>query len=377
MKKVMVLFIAMFFVASVVSAQMAEVKVGKGDLTIGTILQAGMDYSLAEDTLSTNGQFTLNRTRVLLSGSICPDRVKFFVQTEFVGGATVLDYKMILLNYIPKTSICIGRFLPNFTYYMPMHTGRLDMIKYPLFVSNPEHANVDFAMWRQAGVQTTTKIEANSGVMMFNLGVFNGADLNNSGIKPFADNNDAFDVLLRVDYKHPLDSGHLRFAGYAWLGNLLLKTSEAQGVDAEDKALNMFGFFGQFMNEKVTFNGEFALRSLEDGFTPSGTPKPTVEPEALKTMGYYAHAEYRINEKWGILGRYDFHDPNTSSDEMAEDDAWTWITVGLNHYIDSWNAMIYLNYIHKMEQNDWGIEDEDFKYLLKNDEILLQFQVAQ
>ena len=347
MKKLMVLGIVFMFVASIAHAEMAQVKVGKGDLKIGAILQSRFDYSLEEDSLVTNGQFTLNRARLLLSGTICPDRVKYFVQTEFVGAPAILDYKMILLDYIPKTSITIGRFLPNWTKYMPYHTGKLNMINYPLFL----HGGYGVAVWRQVGLQTDTKIENNAGMWNFTVGIFNGSDCDGICANNWSDDNDAKDVLLRVDWKKEMAS-LLHIGGYAWLGNLLLS-------EDDDLATNMFGGFASFMHEQFEGTVEFISRTRE----MSGNI------DDISSMGYYAHAEYKINELWGILGRYDFVDPNTDSE--SKKDAWTWITVGVNHYIDSWNAMIYLNFIHKMEQDDWGSSES-----IDNDLILLQFQVA-
>ena len=67
----------------------------------------------------------------------------------------------------------------------------------------------------------------------------------------------------------------------------------------------------------------------------------------------------------GLTGRGSSHTIGKSAD------AETWITVGVNHYIESWHAMIYLNYIMKMEQDDWGAPES-----IDNDLIVLQFQVA-
>jgi hypothetical protein len=267
---------------------------------------------------------------------------------------------MILLNYIPETSITIGRFLPNFTLYMPAATSKLDMINYPLLVTGESTSytikNVagtadstislsvpGYAMWRQSGLQTSTKVE-NFAKWEFNVGLFNGPTNNKS------DNNDAKDVLLRVGMDPNADFGKILVGGYAWLGNVLL------GEDA-DLAYNKFGFFGMLDREDVKVKAEYVMGSYEQ---PG-------DADDLKSTGYYGHVEYRINSQFGILGRYDFLDPNTDVD----DNAFTWITFGVNHYIESYNAMIYLNYVAKMEQNDWCATEK-----IKNDIVMLQFQVA-
>jgi len=399
MRKLLVLGIVLLFVASVASAQLAEVKVGKGDLKIDAILQAGFDYSMEEDEATTygydeyidwdgdginddttfvpvyttsglNGQFTMNRARLLLSGTICPDRVKYFVQLEFRGSPAIKDYKMILLNYIPKTDIAIGRFLPNFTHYMPMHTGKLNTINYPLFLIDSRY---NYAMWRQVGFQTTTTVE-NFAKWAFNVGVFNGMGVLSgpeANKDNFSDNNDAFDVFLRADFTKEIPASWIHFAAYAWMGNLLMKTDPDPYEACGDRATNLFGFFGEYQHEDMlTVKGEIVIGTEEQSeweFVPAENKLKCVDCDDLKSMGFYAHAEYKVNPQWGILGRYDQFDPNTD----LEDDAWTWITFGVNHYIDSWNAMIYLNYIAKLEQNDWGATEK-----IKNDVVLLQFQVA-
>ena len=352
--------IAGLFVASVACAQMADIKVGKGDLKIGAILQAGLDYSLADDTTATgaqnvNGQFTLNRARFLFWGTIVPDKVKYFVQTETRNGVGALDYKMTFVDYIPQTEITVGRFLPSFTYYMPRHTGKLDMINYPLFLiasKTPEGVKGnfwDYAMWRQTGVQITTKVE-NFADWAFTGGLFNGPADN------IADNNDAKDVLLRADFMPKTDFGKIVIGGHAWLGNLLL-------ADDEDCAYNRFGFFGVLMHEKATVVAELVMGSDEEAHFDAAKNEWTDR----SSMGFYGHAEYKVNPEIGILGRFDFFDQNTDVD----DNAWTWITFGVNYYIESYNAMMYLNFIHKEEQNDWGAKES-----LDNDVIQLQFQVS-
>ncbi|NIO08426.1 MAG: hypothetical protein GTO40_10630, partial [Deltaproteobacteria bacterium] len=52
---------------------------------------------------------------------------KYFVQLDHRGGISVLDYKAQFF-YIEKTEITVGRFLPNFTMYMPLSTAKLEMI---------------------------------------------------------------------------------------------------------------------------------------------------------------------------------------------------------------------------------------------------------
>ena len=365
MKRLMVVSIAVVFVCT--SALFAEISVGTGDMKVGAILQSRYDYSLVEDEDGINGQFTLNRARLLVSGSVS-SKVKYFIQTEFMNsGSTtgILDYKMILVDYIPKTSIIIGRFLPAWTKYMPMHTGKLDFINYPLFVSGggcvSEYGGAsaaafdcgDWAVWRQVGFQTDTNIENDFGMWKFNVGLFNGMGTNNIHQNNTSDANDAKDVLVGAHLYKPIPASKIHVGLNAWLGNLLL-------TDDADKSINMFGGILEYMGKQITVGGEVFMKTIEN---------PVEGEDDFKSMGFYGQGKYMINPEWGVLARYDFVDPDTDSE--AEKDAETWITVGVNHYIESWHAMIYLNYIMKMEQDDWGAPES-----IDNDLIVLQFQVA-
>ena len=339
-------------VASFASAEMAEVKVGKGTLKMGGILQAGYTYHM-EDLEGTDA-FTLNRARFLFWGDIVPDKVKYFVQLDHKGGTSVLDYKARFF-YIEKTEIAVGRFLPNFTLFMPVSTAKLEMINYPLTTQK-------FATWRQVGIQTTTKTE----YVDFNLGVFNGADQPNN----FSDNNDAKDFLLRADIKPPIEQANVRFGGYAWIGysrplddELFPGTDTAITYTFAEETLknNRFGGFAKVdyeATEKLTlkFRGEFLMASSEGvlGYTPDTvTMIGTVDSvSTTDAQAFFVHLGVQPCPRLEFLVRYDFYDPNTDLSYDAgvtADDETTWITGGVNYYLEGLNAMFYLNYIRKME----------------------------
>lgn len=327
-----------------------EVKVGKGDLKIGGILQAGFTYNVEDETGFDS--FTLNRARFLFWGTIIPDKVKYFVQLDHRGGTSVLDYKAQFF-YIEKTEIAVGRFLPNFTVYMPLSTAKLEMINYPL-------TTLRFAVWRQVGIQSTTKTD----YVDFNLGIFNGYPANN-----FTDDNDAKDFFGRVEIKPPIEQATVRFGGYGWIGSALPSLSETV-VDtipvenADDDTLyftryvtttlpeetlkrNRFGGFAtvDYTKDEMTlrFRGEFLMAESEK--LTGHTMDDVVSVDA---QAFFAHVGIQPRKEVEFLARYDFHDPNTDMD----DDGETWITGGVNYYMEGINAMLYLNYIHKMEQGD-------------------------
>lgn len=320
---------------NVAFAELVEVKVGKGTLKVGGILQAGYTYHL-EDAEGFDS-FTLNRGRFLFWGDIVPDKVKYFVQLETKGGTGMLDYKARFF-YIDKTEITVGRFLPSFTLYMPYSTAKLEMINYPLTTQK-------FAMWRQVGLQTTTKTE----FVDFNFGIFNGADQKNNT----SDNNDAKDFLFRAEFKPTLEQADLRLGGYAWIGSALATYDEAIFVE-ETLKKNRFGGFLKFDMKEVPLKirGEFVMGS--DEFVVDTTAAGVINTTAtVDAMAFFGHIGYKVTPKVEILARYDIYDPNTDVD----DDGISWFTVGVNHYLEGLNSMFYLNYIAKMEQGT-SVDDD-------------------
>jgi len=335
--------------------EMSEVKIGKGTLKMGGILQAGYTFNL-EDSAGFDS-FTLNRARFLFWGDIIPEKVKYFVQLDHRGGISVLDYKARFF-YIQKTEIAVGRFLPNFTLYMPYSTAKLEMINYPL-------TTLRFATWRQAGIQTTTKTE----YVDFNVGIFNGADQPNN----FSDNNDAKDFLLRADMKPPIEQAKVRFGGYAWIGS----ADPGWGLTEEGTVKNnRFGGFAKVdyeATEKVTvkFRGEFLMASTENLTFANMDSVASVDAQA-----FFVHFGVQPDPRFEFLARYDFFDPDTDQSYEAgvtPDDEISWLTGGVNYYLEGINAMFYLNYIRKMEsgKNADGSDRE-----VDNDLFVAQVQIT-
>ena len=334
-------------------AEMETIKVGKGSLKVGGVLQTGFTFNMEdEDVMKLSNSFTLNRVRFLFWGDIVPGKIKYFVQTEGKNGTGVLDYKARFF-YVPKTEITAGRFLPNFTYYMPQSTGKLELINYPFTTSQ-------YGMWRQTGVMSTTKTE----YVDFNIGIFNGADILNN----IADNNDAKDFLVRADFKLPCEMAKVRVGGYAWMGSSVPTAADTLGVvgpmlnpDEETFSDKMFGGFAVAdykMDNDMTFKfrGEFTMGTSE--YTTDGT-FDNIDETSSQAM--FVQASVQPMPKWEFLARFETYDPNTDGD----DDTVTAITGGVNYYLSGINSMFYLNFIHLGEETD----DID------NDRVQLQAQI--
>ena len=320
------LMLVSIFVGSFAMGAM-EVKIGKGDLKIGGVFQAGYTFNV-EDSLGTD-HFWLKRARFLFWGTIVPDKVKYFVQLDHRGSISALDFKAQFF-YIEKTEIAVGRFLPNFTLYMPYSTAKLEMINYP-------YTTTMYAVWRQCGIQSTTKTE----YVDFNVGIFNGGDIPNN----WADNNDAKDFLLRLDVKPPVENVALRFGGYAWMGFAPPPTSWEDQEDTFKR--NRFGGFAKADYTKddmtVRFRGEFVMG--QDEYAVCYT-KDVYEKETWDSQAFFAHVGVQPVPQVEFLARFDSYDPCTDED----DDGISAVTGGVNYYIDGINAMFYLNYIHHMAQ---------------------------
>ncbi len=324
-------------------AQNETVLAHYGTLKIGGILQSTFTYYIYDEDTVENGStgpqtaFALKRTRLLFWGTIVNDNVKYFIQTEGVGSPYVLDTKLIFANYIPQTSFTIGRFLPNFTHYMPMSTAKLDLINYPVIVQA-------YGMWRQVGLQTATT----SDYFDFNLGLFNGFPANSTG-----EATDAKDVLAAVAVK---PAEFIKFIGYFWGGNMVMG-------DTLDFSNNIYGgglVMDYPLNEDMTIvlKGEYVMGANE-----------WMADSTMNSAGFYAHLGFQPNPQFELLGRYDSFDPNTDMDN----DASTWITGGVNYFIDGQHAMISANYIMR-DVEEASAETRSF-YATCDDEFVVQFQI--
>lgn len=300
------------------------IEVETGNLKIGGIVQA--QYDSTRD-LNPPDTFILKRARLFFKGEIIPSKVNYFLQFDGAEkGADdnfLLDAKL-MLNYIPKTEVAIGRFVPPFTYYMPRTVADLDFINYPLIVSK-------YGMFRQVGVQTTTKLDNMALPLEINLGVFNGPTNN------WIDDNLSKDFLARIVFKPMKD---LNVDIYHWNG------AAVSGVFTSlDKVRTGIGINYLYKNVKMV--GEYMLAKDE---VASGTLI-----SEIKSAGYYANVGYKIMSKLELLVRYDFYDPNTDTVDNAQD----WVSFGSNYFLEGNKVKISLNYVVKNEQGPVEITNNE------------------
>jgi len=341
-----------------VAADLEGVKIGTGTLKMGGIYQAQLYLTNWDNNIQSpmygSAKYTTFRSyraRFLFWGVIVPDKVKYFVQLEMVNSPAFLDYKMMLLNYIPKTTVTVGRFLPYWTLYMHKVVSDLELIYYPI-------VNTNFAMWRQPGIQTETVIDP----VKIYVGCFNGADIPNNT----TDNNNAKDLMFRLDVMPKLENMKLLVGGEFWMGRRYIDASH-------NKSTTMFGGFASLDMNKFKFRGEYLMRTLTEGYLAPGD----VELSDWKSSGFYAMVGYTALDWLEVLGRYDNYDPNTANDALdgTDEDGNSAITLGANFMIHKYNAVIALNLVMNSEQYKI-LDNTGDEVDLKNDEAIVQFQIA-
>lgn len=320
-------------IAMPLTAQAEGVSVGIGDCKLMGIFQG--NFTIANDGDETTDSFNFSRARLLLIGSLVPDKVKYIFQGDAAndgklvevtdpttGDVTgyaysknpwLLDARMIFLNALPNTEIQVGRFLPNFTYYMPQLVSKLDFFDYPLLTKN-------YAMWRQVGIQTTTKFGANS----LNVGILNSIKTQNT----WSDADNWKDFLVRLN----LNPNKMNAAVYALLGQ-----TGIAGTSDYLLSIRAGGFVRAMLNEMVA-QAEFLFANDEQAG----------DADAINGMALYVQAMYNASKKVAVGARFGYLEPNMDGD----DDQTMRITAALNYMIEAINAMLSTNFIYDIKDPD-------------------------
>lgn len=417
MRKILFFFLILLFV-SIAGTAFADVEVVNasfGTMSLSGNLQVGFNWYLGNQSYGVgtdnNGvpapqaiegpsdmEFYLKRVRLVWKGEVISEKVKYMVQLESKNqsGVELADVKLGF-KYIPYTTIWVGRFLPNFQYWTPIHTGRLYMIDYPL-------AYDYFGIQRHTGLD----IAFNHQYVDINLAVVNGHNYNNMaasmanpvarvdssgnalatlGPQTWGDENTAKDIYFTIDGK-PMKDMHI-FAGL-WYGTPLdyFENDQGEKIEHNASAMTINGGFvynpewglriaAEVMHNTLTYDSEMvdANGDLVD------RPDDTYE---LTGLAYYLRAGYNIESVSGVpfefLVQYDYLNPDTEDDEDTHgyQDEVTQITGGINYYLMDYHAMIYVNYIHKIETREdvLNLAGDDTQTGLENDELKILWQIA-
>lgn len=332
-----------------------------GKMKLGAVLQAQLlAPDLANKDDKRDVEFKLARMRLILTGSFLKDRIGYLVQGDMVNMDGLLLDARASLKFIKGLEIRFGRFIPDFTYFMPINVGKLMVIDYPVVTST-------FAVWRQVGLE----IIFDHPYFSITAGVFNGMRFGSSTIVNAADeevtvsktalaagymsatgdnvtdDNLGKDFLFRFMGK-PIKG--LELAGYVWYGMPKygwLDTSTDEVTD-DDGNLIQFGFEARYLHENFNLLAEYAMRRVyypDNALTPAGA---SVDPDPLVAHGAFLHFGYTFLKKVEPMMRFDYFDSDMDSDLGQQ----IWGTLGLNYYIDGAHARLTAEYVLKALQRD-------------------------
>ncbi|MFB0519262.1 MAG: hypothetical protein ACETWC_08280 [Acidobacteriota bacterium] len=297
-----------------------------GSLALGGIIQF-WGWGKMPPAEETDFEFMLNRARILLWGDIGTSKIGYFLRFEGRESPFLLDAKLRLF-YIPRTEIAIGRFLPDFSLYMPLLVSELDTVNYPLVIQR-------YGMWHQLGIQSSTT----TSFVDFTMGLFNGPP------DRFKDENSQKDYLFKVNLK-PVRG--LQCALYRWVGNPLLSSDE--WTFANRDGINL-----QLSVSRLTVKAEL-IRGFREKLDTEG------EVLSLEGVGGYANLVCQLHERAEVVFRYDYFDPNRA----VIDNEIYWITPGLNLHLHPEVAVVSVNYVMKREK---ATE-------INNDLLIVQLQIS-
>jgi hypothetical protein len=184
------------------------------------------------DATDWDDDFETKRIRTILTGAFWEDRVSFLLQGDLTETALfngpdennsgfLLDARVNVFPFkgfgpeaLGGLGIAFGRFIPDYTYYMPRNVGLLDFVEYPLVTST-------FAVWRQIGAQLMfnhTYFEAAVGIfngLRYQYDVYEDVDYSTQWVGPgylgatlgkngnLVDDNRAKDYLVKIKGKYP------------------------------------------------------------------------------------------------------------------------------------------------------------------------------
>ena len=391
------------------AADMEAVRTSYGSLIIGGVFQPGFSYYLGEEQVDfttvdvangeslqvtdrrANADFYLNHARINFKGTIIDDKVRFFAKLDLspdqAGNMPVqlLEAK-IGLKYIPYTTLWMGRFAPDFTYFNPINVARMGLIDFPLM-------NQHLGIQRQSGVNANVlhkwfefTLGATNGLHFDNFATrLNPPDRNRAGVGnvDWSDENTMKDFFVSAAVKPVY--GMRIWAGY-WYGRPI-DFFEPQN-DGENKPHMVkadlfnagFAYMAQF---GLTIMGEGMYVNFKYDNQDANNNQRDEDFLQLTMVSYYARLGFNMKELVGvpveILAQYDWIDPDriNDNDTHGMDDERTYITAGLNYYIKDHHAMLSVNYLYKNEL--WKViplDGEGTQTGLKDDELKFQAQVA-
>jgi len=323
-------------VTKVEKGEPGQVQVGHGTLKVGGLFQGW--YITDQDA---NDRFRLRRTEIKLSGkvtesepieyTIMVDPAQVTESSSATARKSILQDAFFTVGYLPHHTLDIGQYKLGIGEEGTRGSSKIDTIE-RAFISRT------FSDQRDIGIRLNGKWD----YLDYNVGVFNGSGQNQ------ADANDQKDYAGRVVLR-PLKDVEL-FKGFEV--GMSGYHRPAHGATLAKKRL---GYEARYEYKNFSLKGEY--------MAGQGTAAHTDAENRTLANGWYGQVGYYFFPKLQGVLKYEGYDPDEeSSDNKVEE-----TTVGLNYFIDKYYAKVQLNYIHKDEE----AEDE-----IVNDQIVGALQVA-
>ena len=312
------------------------VQVGHGTLKVNALFQGW--YVSDQDG---NDRLRLRRSEIKFTGKVSESTpVDYTVMldpaqvTEDATRKNVLQDAFVTLGVIPRHTLDIGQYKPGITEEGSRSPAKVDTIE-RAYISRT------FGDQRDIGVRLSGKWPYAD----YNVGVFNGSGINQ------ADANDQKDIAGRIVLRPLKESGMDLFRDFEIGASGYHRP--AHGATFAKKRL---GYEARYAYQNFSLKGEY--------MTGQGTASASSTSEnRTLSNGWYGQAAYYFLPKLQGVLKIEGYDPN----EEASEDRVTETTVGLNYFIDQYYAKLQLNYIHKDEE----AEDD-----IANDQLIGAMQVV-
>ncbi len=234
----------------------------------------------------------LRRTRLIFKVKEGKN-IQFKMQMDFLKNPALLD---AFMKYRKGAFMLkLGRFLPDFTFYMPHSSTSLDFVDYPIISKT-------YGMWRQVGFEVSYFITHD---LYVKTGFFNGPKNN------YKDIDGMKDVLLKSGYSKN------------WINTGVYAYEKRESGKLEKIA----GWYGDFRPKKYIFTVE-PLFVLSDSM---GVER--------KDLGYYVQAGLYVLSGLKNILRYEEQYVDLDSKPVPTRRIWAGIVKEFSHF------KLYVNYI--------------------------------
>lgn len=315
MKNLVLMVLALFFLAGTVNAQDAAKKKANSKL-IGWVVA---DYinDFEDDGTHT---FGLKHARLIYKGKM--DAVDYHIMGEFAGGAAKLAQAWVGYTFNQNISLRVGQFKTPFglEYYPSFMVWKFVN---PSFITGAIAKGMgrNGGAFREAGAQVTFKYKINDDIGFVGKAfAMNGNGINNR------DNNTEKDYVVMGALTLPFNAqvGASYYTGTALVEDPTTNIFHNKG----ETAMN---FHGKMSYEGFTAQAEYMMATYE---TFGKDEKPA---------GFYLYGTYLFNKKYELGARYDSMEGNTEVDDTDK----SRITVSAGYYLSKTNRILF-NY----EMND-------------------------